>query len=313
VRDGVVVVDAAVVAPDAHSPQRYLCITISNRRYGPPTVGTHDFFTPFRGTFEGTTALSGSGAAGAQAKRSPVVDSWSPIVASPEHTQRCHGIWRASRRHLVDRLSSPLLAAASDRVPSRCHSLDQQGHRTGWTVTVAGGLPSKGSGPGDGSRRGASAGGPGFSYAASGSHRDSVRLSEAVTTVVVPPLTASLFEGGGTLGGPSKHTTGLGLPLSRALAMCGGGWLGLEDEAEDEWECELQEQMLEQHHKQYRVQLQAQAQAQTRAQSSTHQSLSRALSQHLPSERRYQTRYWCVIETSLAVLSAADTVIRIER
>ncbi len=29
--------------------------------------------------------------------------------------------------------------------------------------------------------------------------------------------------------GPTAHSTGLGLPLSRALAKAGGGWLGLED------------------------------------------------------------------------------------
>ena len=38
----------------------------------------------------------------------------------------------------------------------------------------------------------------------------------------VPPV----LTGSDDCGGPTPHTTGLGLPLSRALAKAGGGWLG---------------------------------------------------------------------------------------
>ena len=42
---------------------------------------------------------------------------------------------------------------------------------------------------------------------------------------LVPPE-----EGNST--GPTNNSTGLGLPLSRALAKAGGGWLGLADSVE---------------------------------------------------------------------------------
>jgi hypothetical protein len=47
----------------------------------------------------------------------------------------------------------------------------------------------------------------------------------------VPPLSTWTRSSGSVSGGdePVTHTTGLGLPLSRALAKAGGGWLGLED------------------------------------------------------------------------------------
>ena len=42
---------------------------------------------------------------------------------------------------------------------------------------------------------------------------------------VPPPARAE-----GVDSGPTPYTTGLGLPLSRALARAGNGWLGLDDD-----------------------------------------------------------------------------------
>ena len=52
-----------------------------------------------------------------------------------------------------------------------------------------------------------------------------VRLDDEVYTLIPPRSAAD-----GTSDGPTPHSTGLGLPLSRALTKAGGGWLGLEDD-----------------------------------------------------------------------------------
>ena len=83
------VVDAVVVPSPHDDSGHYLCLTVSNRRSGGANTRLNDVFTPFRGTFEG------QGSAGA-------AESWSPISAPVEHTERCRSVWRLSRRLLAD-------------------------------------------------------------------------------------------------------------------------------------------------------------------------------------------------------------------
>ena len=101
--------------------------------------------------------------------------------------------------------------------------------------------------------------------------------------------------------GPAKHTTGLGLPLSRALAMCGNGWLGLEEEPEESWEGSPSDA----HH--HPSPSSSQPLSGSRRVASRTGSMFQMLRLGSTTsmrggyrqDERYQTRYWCVIHTEV--------------